>query len=64
MPETTTREPLQMITIEQVQEDDGTIMWSWDGFGEDARIYGGAAATLSDCLDSMRAYLRDEGIAP
>ncbi len=61
---TTTIEPVQMITIERVRESDGTIAWSWDAFGEEEKLFGGVSSSLSDCLDSMRSYLRDEGIAP
>lgn len=55
----TTDEPVRQILIEEVGGG-----WQWDAFGEDRRLCGGHASSLSVCLDSMRAYLRDEGIAP
>jgi hypothetical protein len=58
------REPIQQIVIEVVHEEDGSLGYVWDAFGEERRLCGGSASSLSACLESMRAYLRDEGLAP
>ena len=63
-PQTTDREPIQQIVIEIARENDGSCAWTWDAFGEEHRLCGGSAQTLSVCLETMRSYLRDEGIAP
>ena len=65
-PETTLwqKEPVRMIAIEQIRTPEGTVGWSWDAFGEDRRLAGGVMFTLSQCVDGMRQFLRDEGIAP
>lgn len=55
---------VEQIVIEQVREEDGSTCWGWDAFGVEERIAGGHAKTLSMCLDSMRGYLKAEGIAP
>jgi hypothetical protein len=59
-----TTEPVFQIVIEMVREEDGSFGYSWDAFGVERRLCGGAAPTLSSCLDTMREYLREEGIAP
>lgn len=59
-----TLEPVMQIVVEMVRETNGGIGWSWDAFGEERRLCGGSASSLSACLDSMRAYLREDGTAP
>jgi hypothetical protein len=56
-------EPIQQIVIEMVRKEDGSLGYVWDAFGEEHRLFGGSASSLSDCLDSMRDYLRNEGYA-
>lgn len=55
----TTDDPVRRIMIEEVRGG-----WEWDAFGDDGRLCGGHASSLGDCLDSMRAHLRDQGVAP
>jgi len=57
-------DPIRMITIEQVTAPDGTVGWLWAAFGEDRCLVQGVMPTLSQCVDGMRQFLRDEGVAP
>jgi len=58
-----TTDPVEQIIIERVREDDGSLGWSWSVFGESPLLASGSAKDLSSCLNTMRQYLRDEGIA-
>ncbi len=60
----TTEEPILQIVVEVIQKSDGTLGWGWDAFGDNRRLCGETAPSLSAVLDSMRRYLRDEGLAP
>lgn len=58
---------MSQITIERIDEADGSQGWAWVCtrlMGPVRQIASGSSATLSGCLDSMREYLRAEGIAP
>lgn len=60
MSEAAPRDVVQ-IQIEAITEDDGSVRWLWDAFGEALHVCGGGASTLSDCIDSMRQGLIKEG---